>query len=180
MNYTGMRIKRKLHCYLEWVYLSILTLISSSLMAQSSFDKKVNSLINRTVPVVMEHELNHKLQEDKKVVLLDTRTKEEFEVSKISGAEFIDYDSFNPDMVSHIPKDEEIIVYCSVGYRSEKIGEKLKELGYSNVHNLFGGIFDWKNKDHEVVNQKNQPTDSVHTYNKNWSKWLEKGIKVYD
>ena len=39
-----------------------------------------------------------------------------------------------------------IIVYCSIGVRSEDIGEKLKELGYTKILNLYGGIFDWKNK----------------------------------
>ena len=35
------------------------------------------------------------------------------------------------------------------------------------------------NEGHTVVNQEAQPTDSVHTYNRSWSKWLQKGIKVY-
>lgn len=164
---------------LKWVYIAIAAFIPSLTMAQTSFEKKVNSLINGTVPVIHEDELNKKLKSDK-VVLLDTRSKEEYQVSKISGAEFVDYDNFEPSMVQHIPKDEEIIVYCSVGYRSEKIGEKLKELGFENVLNLHGGIFDWKNKGHQVVNDKSQPTDSVHTYNKSWSKWLYEGVKVYD
>jgi 3-mercaptopyruvate sulfurtransferase SseA len=70
-------------------------------------------------------------------------------------------------------------VYCSVGYRSERVGEKLQKLGYQNVYNIYGGIFEWKNEGMQVVNRQNQPTDSVHTYNKNWSKWLLKGVKVY-
>jgi hypothetical protein len=70
-------------------------------------------------------------------------------------------------------------VYCSVGYRSERIGEKLLKLGYTDVVNLYGGIFEWKNQGLDVYNSSNYPTDSVHTYNKSWGKWLVKGIKVY-
>ena len=67
-----------------------------------------------------------------------------------------------------------------MGYRSERIGEKLQKMGFTNVKNLYGGIFDWKNQDFEVVGMDNLATDSVHTYNKSWSKWLYKGIKVYE
>ena len=83
-------------------------------------------------------------------------------------------------MVEDLDKDKPVILYCSVGYRSEKIGERLQEMGFTEVYNLYGGIFDWKNKDNPVVNTHQNPTDSVHTYNKNWSKWLTKGVKVYD
>ena len=76
-------------------------------------------------------------------------------------------------------KDQEVIVYCSVGYRSERIGEKLQKAGYTNVKNLYGGIFSWKNEGNEVVRDADIPTDSVHTYNKSWGKWLLKGIEVY-
>ncbi len=148
--------------------------------AQTDFEKKVNSLVKGTIPQIKSNELAGKLNESKDLVILDTRTPEEFEVSKINGADFIDYDRFHKKMVKHIPKDQEIIVYCSVGYRSEKIGEKLRELGYTNVLNLYGGIFDWKNTDHGVVNPQGAETDSVHTYNKSWSKWLYKGVKVYE
>ena len=98
------------------------------------------------------------------------------------NAKFIDYDRFEIEQVSDIDKEKEIIVYCSVGYRSEKIGEKLQEAGFQNVKNIYGGIFEWKNLNFEVVNQNGEPTDSVHTYNKRWSKWLQegKGIKVYE
>ncbi len=82
-------------------------------------------------------------------------------------------------MVEKLNKDSPIIVYCSVGYRSERVGEKLKSAGFKNVKNLYGGIFQWVNEGHPVVNKKDHWTDSVHTYNKNWSQWLTKGIKVY-
>ena len=79
-----------------------------------------------------------------------------------------------------IDKNATIIVYCSVGIRSEDIAEKLQKAGYKNVFNLFGGIFEWKNKQNTVVDSTNNPTEKVHTFSKEWSKWLKKGIKVYE
>jgi hypothetical protein len=40
--------------------------------------------------------------------------------------------------------------------------------------NLYGSIFEWVNQGNPVVNKDNQPTQQVHTYNKNWSRWVEK------
>lgn len=159
---------------------AIFTLSCSDMSAQTDLDKKVNSLINKSVPLITSGELDTLIASNNDLVILDTRSVKEYEVSKIGNARFIDYDDFEPEMVKDIPKDQQIVVYCSVGYRSEKIGEKLQQLGYKNVLNLFGGIFDWKNTDHNVVNIEGQLTDSVHTYNKSWSKYLAKGVKVYD
>ena len=149
-------------------------------MGQKTFDEKITSLLNNTVPIVREDELAQMLKNDKKFNLLDARSPEEYEVSHIEGAKFIDYDSFDKNMLQGLAEEDTVVVYCSVGYRSEKIGEKLQKLGYKNVLNLYGGIFDWKNKGNEVVDNKGVNTDSVHTYNKSWSQWLYKGVKVYE
>ena len=121
-----------------------------------------------------------KIENNKDIIILDTRSIEEYNVSHIKNAKFIDYDSFSPEMVAGLDKNKEVVVYCSVGYRSEKIGEQLKDIGFTNVNNLYGGIFQWKNKGNSVITNSAQTTDSVHTYNKNWSKWLINGVKVYE
>lgn len=154
----------------------ILVVSAFTSCGQKTYDEKLESLYRNTVPLIKADSLKSRMAE---VVILDTRAKEEFEVSHISGARFVDYDAFEINQVKDISKDQEVIVYCSVGYRSERIGEKLQKAGYTNVKNLYGGIFSWKNDGNEVVSGANIPTDSVHTYNKSWGKWLLKGIKVY-
>ena len=77
--------------------------------------------------------------------------------------------------MSGIKKDQKVVVYCSIGYRSEKIGEQLQQLGYKDVHNLYGSIFEWVNAGNEVVDAKNNKTRKVHTYNRKWSQWVEDG-----
>lgn len=51
-------------------------------------------------------------------------------------------------------------------------------MGFKNVSNLYGGIFEWVNQAHEIVNDSGK-TDSVHAYNRFWGMWLQKGKKVY-
>ncbi|MEP2237913.1 MAG: rhodanese-like domain-containing protein [Maribacter sp.] len=121
------------------------------------------------------------LPETDSIAFLDTREKEEFEVSHLKNAVWVGYKKFNEKKVLEtIPnKSQPIIVYCSIGVRSEDIGEQLKELGYTKVLNLHGGIFDWKNKGGQVFNDKEVATDSVHAFSKHWGKLLQEGIKVY-
>lgn len=111
--------------------------------------------------------------------ILDTREKNEYDVSSIEGARFVGYNKFDIDQVSDIPKDANILLYCSVGYRSEKIAEKMKEAGWENVSNLYGGIFEWKNQDKPVVDSTGLETSRVHAFDKTWGRFLKKGEKVY-
>jgi rhodanese-related sulfurtransferase len=164
--------KRKIVCL-------ILLFASFSAFAQSDYDKKLKSLYRNTVPIIQPSAVKALMEKGEKITIIDTRAPEEFKVSHLEGAQFLNYESYSTDDLKKIPSNTKVIVYCSVGYRSERVGEKLLKLGYKNVFNIYGGIFEWKNEGQAVVNKQNQPTDSVHTYNKNWSKWLVKGVKVY-
>mgnify|MGYP006131199637 CR=1 FL=1 len=100
------------------------------------------------------------------VLLFDAREKVEFETSHIKNALFVGYDKFNLEKTNtKIPnKNDKIIVYCSLGIRSSTIAIKLKKAGYTNVLNLYGGIFEWKNSGYRVYNRDEKETEKVHTY----------------
>lgn len=134
------------------------------------FDKKVSSRINFTVPVISCQTLD---SIKGAVALFDTRRKKEYNISHIEGATYLGYKDFDIKRLNDLPKDTTIVLYCSIGYRSEKIGEKLEALGYTNVYNLYGSIFEWVNLGYPIVNQQNKPTKDVHTYNWIWSKWVD-------
>ncbi|MDX5348313.1 MAG: rhodanese-like domain-containing protein [Hymenobacteraceae bacterium] len=144
-----------------------------------TYDALLKTLYKNTVPVIKADELEKQLLQNNPIILLDTRSAKEYQVSHLPGALFIDYESFSEKAVENIPADATVVVYCSVGYRSERIGEKLKGLGYKQVYNLYGGIFDWVNKGNVVVNDSGK-TNQVHAYSKTWGVWLQKGEKVYD
>lgn len=144
---------------------------------QKSLDKTLKQLNSESVPYIQVDEV--KMAENS--ILLDTRKKEEFAVSHLKNAIWVGFEGFEQEKVtSKIEnKDTPIIVYCSIGVRSEDIGEKLQKAGYTNVKNLYGGIFEWKNKGNAVYNSNTIETDSVHTFDKQWGKLLHKGIKIY-
>ena len=115
-------------------------------------------------------------------ILLDARELSEYEVSHIKDGIYVGYDNFDISTVTEkiTDKSSQIVVYCSLGIRSEDIAEQLKTAGYTNIYNLFGGIFEWKNNDFMVYNSEDKPTENVHAFSKEWSKWLLKGKKIYD
>ncbi len=143
------------------------------------YEQVIEGLYKNTVPIIDCSTLADWMAEGKPVVILDTRPEKEFSVSHITGAKCVGFESFSKKKISDIPSDTAIIVYCSVGYRSERIGEKLQRWGFKNVKNLYGGIFEWKNQDYDVYSDKKEKTESVHAFSPEWGKWLEKGKKVY-
>lgn len=157
------------------VLLYIIPVCSFAQIKNSDFKHMLDSMYNHTVPLISVDSLKHL----KNVYLLDTREKEEFEVSHLKNARNVGYIWFDMRKVYDIPKDANIIVYCSVGYRSEKIGEKLRRNGYKNVFNLYGSIFEWANEGNPLYKSNGVQTTEIHTYNKNWAKWVERGTKVY-
>lgn len=157
--------------------LAVLLFLQSSVLAQTKLDKTLKKWNTESVPYIQPENL----ADATSFTLLDTRKKEEYEVSHLKDALWVGDKAFDPNKVlEEIPdKAAPIVVYCSIGVRSEDIGEKLLALGYTDVQNLYGGIFQWKNKDRAVYNAKEQPTDSVHAFSKHWGKLLLKGVKVY-
>lgn len=112
-----------------------------------------------------------KLSKNPNLLLADVRQKKEFAVSHLKGAE----ENINWELVS---KNRPVVLYCTIGYRSIKWGVALKQRGFHHLYSLNGGILRWKNEGHVVINQKNQPTDSVHVYSPLFGFLLRKGQSV--
>jgi hypothetical protein len=68
--------------------------------------------------------------------------------------------------------DAPIVVYCSVGYRSARIAERLREQGFTNASNLEGSIFRWANEGRPVYRDSTE-VDAVHPYDRTWGTLLD-------
>ena len=137
----------------------------------------IDDTLQKTVPFISSTDLKNNYN---KYTILDSRELNEFKVSHLENSIWVGYDDFNiHNTIKKIKINKPIVVYCSIGYRSEKIGEKLLKKGYT-VYNMYGGIFDWKNNNNKVVNNSGVTTNQVHCFNENWSKWLTKGEKIYN
>lgn len=136
----------------------------------------LDSLYEHNVALISIEEF--KKLNKQRIYLLDTREEEEFTVSHLKNARNVGYFWFDMRKVYDIPKDSKIILYCSVGYRSEKIAHKLFVAGYKNVFNLYGGLFEWVNQGNPIYTKNGVQTSEIHTYDKEWARWVNRGTKV--
>lgn len=155
---------------------SVVIQAQSATVKSNAYDLMLQSLLSHSVPEVDIYDV---MDAEEPVIFLDAREENEYEVSHIENAIHVGYDDFDISSVESLPKDTKVIVYCSVGYRSEKVAEQLIKEGFSDVANMYGGIFEWKNRNMPVYTSDHKLTDRVHAFDRTWGIWLSNGIKVY-
>ncbi len=153
--------------------------VAFSGFSQNSLKSLLKKYNTESVPYIYVKQLK---KQTTPPILLDARELPEYQVSHLKNAIFIGYDKFKIESIQKkIPnKNTKIVVYCSLGIRSETIADSLKKAGYKHVENLYGGIFEWKNNNLPIYNSAEKETDSIHAFSKEWSKWVKKGVKVYE
>jgi rhodanese-related sulfurtransferase len=156
----------------------ILFFIAFSSNSQDSLSELLDKYNTESIPYITVQEL---AMPKTKAIILDARELKEYKVSHLKESIFVGFNNFKIDLIKNkIPnKNEVIVVYCSLGIRSETIANRLKKAGYKNVFNLYGGIFEWKNNNFKVYNSEGKETNNIHVFSKEWSRWLLKGNKVY-
>ena len=83
------------------------------------------------------------MDSEENYIILDTRTQEEYDESRIPGAILIPYDEILEKAEGVLTdKEQLILVYCRSGRRSKLASADLVKLGYTNIKE-FGGIIDW-------------------------------------
>ncbi len=106
-----------------------------------SFFKKIFGGDKKYITLESE-EFEQQLRDtSRKKILLDVRSKHEFDELKIPNA--LNIDIMNPNFknrLSKMDKQKPYFVYCQSGRRSAKACKVLTELGYEQVYNLKGGI----------------------------------------
>lgn len=88
-----------------------------------------------------------------KAVVLDVRTPEEFAEGHLPGAVLVTLGE--KDFVERVkkvsPADQPVLVYCRSGGRSAKAVAELKAAGFSQIHELKGGITAWVDQKQSVT-----------------------------
>lgn len=146
---------------------------------RQSYHQMLKTYYKNTIPTIKPADLYAKILAGEKLYILDTRENKEYSVSHIKGAIKVGYNNFDVKQTDKFDKNVTVIMYCTIGARSEEIGTKLKKIGFKNVFNLYGGLIYWKNQGYPVVDSSNKPTQNIHVYSKEWGKWLKKGVPVY-
>ncbi len=112
-------------------------------------------------------------------VLLDVRTEKEYAVSHIPGAIRVDPEGELSDFLRALDRETPVVAYCSLGYRSSRLVERLRREGFADVKNLEGSIFEWANKGFPVE-RDSALVREVHPYDAEWGRLLDPALHAYE
>jgi molybdopterin/thiamine biosynthesis adenylyltransferase/rhodanese-related sulfurtransferase len=89
-------------------------------------------------------ELKELLDSDKPIELIDVREPAEFEIVSIPGAKLIPKDGIlRGEVLSELPQDKQLILYCKTGVRSAECLAAVKRAGFSDAVHVQGGVTAW-------------------------------------
>ena len=109
-------------------------------------------------PTINTIETEEILENNDNILILDVRKAEEYNVSKISSAQNLNFkcsDTELKEILTNFNNETQIINYCSLGYRSAIMTNRIREMVENDssisidkdkVFNLEGSIFKWANE----------------------------------
>lgn len=127
------------------------------------------------VPVIDVNELAGRIGSADAPILIDARAADEFNVSHIENAQHAETIEAALALLEGEARTREIVVYCSVGYRSGFLARELQSAGFSNARNLEGSIFEWANRGHPLYRGADR-VKRVHPFDREWGQYLERSL----
>ena len=99
---------------------------------------------------ISSKKLDNRLKKNDYKHFLDVRTSDEWNNFRIKEAKHYPLTDLLNN-IPDIPKEEEIIVTCAIGYRGNIAASFLQSQGFKHVHSLAGGMKAWVNGGYPVV-----------------------------
>jgi rhodanese-related sulfurtransferase len=168
--------------YVQIAFTVVLTLASFQVHAQVALLfgdlswGRINSYLDKEYPDVGNIS-TQELAKLTNVVLLDTRTHDEYKASHLPNAERFDESNSaaTKDLFAKLSKNTPIVVYCSVGVRSAAVARRLTAQGFTQVKNLRGSAFMWANEGRSL---EGQSAPKVHPFNSRWGALLAPELRL--
>ena len=129
--------------------LSVLALVACGGRGTETAAPAIEEIDLSTLAPSIDVETAHSLYNDPDVFMLDVREPDEYEAGHIPGITLIPMGEI-ADRLSEIPTDQEVIVTCRTGNRSSQVVDFLRAQGFTNVHNMEGGIVAWEESGYPV------------------------------
>jgi rhodanese-related sulfurtransferase len=102
-------------------------------------------LFGKPVPSVNASELQARLKNGQRPLVIDVRQPDEYRTGHIAGARLIPLGEL-PRRMKEIPQGKEIVCVCASGNRSSSATRTLAQAGFNAV-NLKGGMLGWRHQD---------------------------------
>ncbi|OZB94211.1 rhodanese-like domain-containing protein [Paenibacillus sp. XY044] len=90
-------------------------------------------------------EFSNELKKPGKPILIDVREPSEFEGGFIAGSQNMPLSQL-PGLLTEIPKDQPVLLYCRSGMRSKSAAKMLLKNGHKQIGHLQGGLGAWNGK----------------------------------
>ena len=89
-------------------------------------------------------------QRGEPVVLVDIREVQEVNAAKIPNSVHVPRSHLESRIEAQVPRDANVVLYCSSGSRSALSADTLQAMGYAKVASMAGGIRAWADAGGEV------------------------------
>jgi len=90
-------------------------------------------------------DIKDKLDRAERFRFVDVREDNEYETDHATGAIHLGKGVIERDIETVLPnKEEPIVLYCGGGYRSLLAADSIRQMGYSNVMSMDGGMKAWR------------------------------------
>ena len=121
-------------------------------------------------PTMNTSDFSEIIKDNENILILDCRRPDEHEISKIPGAKNVHFrcsDEELKETLKEVDDKTQIISYCSLGYRSAIITDRIREQIQNDssiqatsdkVYNLEGSIFKWANENRPLIDSNDQST----------------------
>ena len=125
----------------KFIALIVVLILSSFAVIEAQNKIEVNS-----------KKVSKMIRKDKKLIVLDVRTADEFKEGHINGA--INIDIRQPDALEKIDKldrNAKFIVHCRTNHRSKTATDHMVQSGFKTVYQMMDGITGWNQNKLPVV-----------------------------
>ncbi len=99
-------------------------------------------VFGKPAPTLNALELNEKLKNGKRPLVIDVRQPDEYRSGHIAGAKLMPLGELS-QRIKELPQNKEIVCVCASGNRSGSATRKLVDAGFNAV-NMKGGMLSWR------------------------------------
>jgi rhodanese-related sulfurtransferase len=129
-----------------WVALiAVIILVGGAILFLRNDSQESTASLPPEIDVAKAAELR-----DSGAFILDVREPSEWQENHIPGATLIPLGEL-ASRVSEVPKDQQVVVVCRSGNRSQQGRDILKQAGFEDVTSMTGGMKQWMSSGYEWV-----------------------------
>ena len=144
MRFRELKLRKNPECPVCGTRPTVTHLIDYQQFCGLESESDVQRAVKNGIPQLSVKELKKRMDAGENLFILDVREPFEYRIANIGG-KLIPQNEV-PERIGEIDRNQEIIVQCKSGGRSQRIAEFLKQSGFANVANLAGGILAWSDE----------------------------------